>query len=407
MAKKLSYFGLVMVLLPALCFATNFGGEWGNSLYFMQDRLDTLRPLTSGFENLNLHATNINGSNVSLFTNLNATNGFTDSTRKKVEVDHLYLDWRNIGGLANARIGRQTVYEGFKVKNFDGAKIDALIAKNFTVSGFGGLTVPSKYSSSYVIVNPDSSLYRAGAKAAFHLPTTDAALLFEDEARKSGPDKNGIGLDLAQSMGKTASLRASGVYGLTEKSIDNYRVRCTVEPSEKLALEASVYVDKEAPDTVSLFKAFNIFKPYTQTSATATWFFCDKASLSGGYVLRLFDGAGTCHEVEVRYDHTCFSAGFIQDIGYGGSNSQLDLCVRLFGRHPLQLEAGGTGMMYTTELLSKSQLAYIGRAALVYHPSVSWLNARLEVQQLHNMFYASDTRVLLTTQIRFSKFTAQ
>lgn len=395
-----------VVLLPALCFATNLGGEWGNSLYFMQDRIDTLRPLTSAFENINLHAINIKGSDLSFYTNLNATNGFADSTRKKIEVAHLYFDWRNIGDRVDARLGRQTLYDEFGVKNIDGLKFNARLSKNFSLSGFGGATVPSRYSTSYIQNSIDTAGGSAGIKAALRLAKTDAAVSFQQDVDRGQKGKNGVDLDLAQSAGSALSLRANGVYGITEKSIDNYRVLIAYDPSEKVAVEASVYANNVKPDTMDRF-SIKIFKRYTQTSAIATWSCCDKAALSGGYVVRLLEGDNINHEVEIHYDHTWYSAGFVQDVGYGGSNSEVDAGIRLFNNRQLQLEAGGSGMIYTTELISKSQIAYVGRAAVVYRPLFSWFNARLEIQQLHNQLYSSDTRVLLTTQIRFSQFTAQ
>jgi hypothetical protein len=395
-----------VLLLPVLCLAADYGGEWGNSLYLTQDRIDTVRPLISGYENLNLHATKINGSDVSLFANMNLTNGFTDSTRKKFELDHCYLDWRNIGGHVNAKIGRQSIYEGFTIKHIDGIKCDAELGKNFALSGYGGATVPSRYSTEYFQHSPDTAYGLGGIKAAFSTVNTKAAVTFEQDVDYGQIDHTGCGLDFEQSMGKSASLRAMGVYSLTEKDLDDYQLLLTFNPTEKINVEASLYSNTEEPDTADIFKV-NVFKNYHQASATATWYCCDKATLSGGYVLRLLDGDNTNHEVEIHYDHTWYSAGFVQDVGYGGSNSEIDAGLRLFTQHQFQFEAGGSGMIYTTKLISNSQLAYVGRAAVVFCPVFSWFNARLELQQLHNQFYASDTRVMLTTQIRFSKFTAQ
>lgn len=406
MAQKINNIGWGVLLLPALSFAANFGGEWGNSLYFVKDRIDTLRPLATGFENINLHATDINGSDISLFTNMNTTNRFTDSTRKKFELDHLYLDWRNIGGHVDTRIGRQSIYEGFTVKHLDGLKFDARLANNFSLSGFGGATVPSRYSDAYFQSSVDTAGGLAGVKAAFAAAKTRAAVSFEQQVDKGEADKNGLGLDFEQSMGKSASLRAEGVYSLTNKEFNDYRVLLTCDPTEKISLEASLYANTEEPDTADIFKV-NVFKTYHQVSATATWLCCENSTLSGGYVMRLIEGDNTNHEVELNYDHGWYTAGFLQDAGFGGTNSELNASFRFFNQKPVQVEAGGSGMVYKTESMSKSQLAYVGRAALVFIPAATWFNARLEIQQLHNKFYSSDTRVLFTTQIRFSKFTAK
>jgi hypothetical protein len=408
MAYKPTFFGWALLLLPALCFATNFGGDWGTTLYLYRDRIDTLQSLTNFYENLNIHAININGSDISVFANANATNAFSDPSRKEIEINHFYLDWRNIENKIDLRIGRQRNFEGVEPVYFDGLSLHAHLTPNITLSAYGGPKVPSRFSSTAIETNKDSALVDIGARAQAAFGKTFMGLSFHQDQQYHTTTDRDVGVDLSQSVGKLLFCRGDYTYSTLENKPDNYELFVQLKPLEKLKVTGTFYGDNSKPDTMDIF-ATRIFKDYYQASFAAAFGLSPQTMVSAGYVQRIINDDNTNYEIKARFENPRFFAEFLQDWGYGGFNTQGNVSIHFWKTTYTYLEAGGTFMRYGfSDTASAAPLyAWLGRAAVDVAPMLSWWNSRLELQFIRNRFYQYDTRLLFVTHINFSTFTTR
>jgi len=406
MTHKVSILGWA-VLLPALCFATNFGGDWGTTLYLYRDRIDTLQSLTNFYENLNVHAININGSDISVFANANATNAFTGPSRKEVEVNHLYLDWRNIQNKLDLRVGRQRNFEGVEPCYFDGVSFHARLLPNITLSAYGGPKVPSRFSSTAVETNKDSAIIDIGARAQAAFGKTLMGLSFHQDQQYHTTSDQDIGADLSQSIGKLF-YRGDYTYSISENRPDNYELYLQLKPFEKINITGTFYGDNSKPDTMDIF-ATRIFQDYYQASFAAAYGFSPQTIVSAGYMQRIINEDNANYEIKARFENPRLFAEFLHDWGYGGFNTQGNIAVHFWKTTYTLMEVGGTVMRYGfSDTASALPLyAWVGRAAVDVAPALSWWNSRLELQYLRNRFYQYDTRLLFVTHIYFSTFTTR
>ena len=401
--KKICFF----ISVPVFCFATNFGGEWGNSAYLYKNRLDTVQSLANFYENLNFHAININGSDISAYTDLNATNGFTSPDRKKFEVNHLFLDWRDIGAFADIRVGRQRVYEGCKSTYLDGLSLESRITNAISLSGYGGLQVPSRFSSSFVTTNRDSSPAEIGLRARGNFKQTNIGLSFFDSHDRSKNLEQDLGADLTHSFGKKLFLKSDFIYKIDNGKLNDLDLLLDFKPSDRAILTAAYNVNYSLPETLDVF-ASKIFQNYQQLRFNTLFFISSATTIETGYLYRTLDDNSVNHEFECLVNHGPLSAGFQQLWGYGGFSTAGNASVRFWKTSLSEIEAGANVTRYGfSDTVGTALYAWLGRLAIDFTPTAPWLDSRLEFQGLRNRYYKYDARILFMTHVRFSKFTKQ
>ncbi|MBI5020454.1 MAG: hypothetical protein HZB59_03370 [Ignavibacteriales bacterium] len=149
MKNKILFFLLLSILvLSAFSVAQNINGRFSTSFYTWEkfDTVDQSNIITRIYQNAEVNAS---FGDVSLHTFLNgATGGIKSlSDNGQVRVYNAYLQWKNIGGVLEARLGRVPVFAGVGNGIIDGALFKSEITSQLTVTGYGGGNVSTALRS--------------------------------------------------------------------------------------------------------------------------------------------------------------------------------------------------------------------------------------------------------------------
>ncbi len=148
---------IVFSVLPSLALSMVFDATWSNALGFQKDRGDTTGPTLGYDENLVLACKKINQSDVSFFSNVDYTHGYTSPGKHRFEVTSAYLDWSPHGKPLDLCIGRQLNYDGNTLVYLDGVKLQSTIKDQLVLTGTGGRPVASRYSKETFISRVDTT----------------------------------------------------------------------------------------------------------------------------------------------------------------------------------------------------------------------------------------------------------
>lgn len=153
---------LLFVVCGLQLFGQNINGRFSSAIYTFE-RADSALAKTlfvRGYHGLSL---NINQGNYSLRTSLNLDNGFSNSlnTDSRLRLYNLFLEARDLFGVATLRLGRQSVYTAAMTGLFDGASLDLKYA-GYRLNSFYGGNVPDYQR--FELTDKWSNDFVAGAK---------------------------------------------------------------------------------------------------------------------------------------------------------------------------------------------------------------------------------------------------
>jgi hypothetical protein len=175
-----------------------------------------------------------------------------------------------------------------------------------------------------------------------------------------------------------------------------------LQASEKLLLDAGAAKVSLFEDT-TLTLVRNIFKDYFEANARAYYTFSSKCGLGAGYLVRDFTDEGLMHEIDVLARIQTLVLNVRQDFGYGEPGTKISAGIGLWNAFMTEGRINESYLRYTFSD-SLAQYSWVNELTVDLRPPVSWWDAHLGFEVLRNRFYNYDTRVLLSTSIRFSRF---
>lgn len=381
------------------------GGAWNNSLYLRDDRVDTTRPMLGFYENLDLYAKKISGSDLSLYTNVNYSKDFGSTGLKAFELTNLYLDWEAAGKPISLRAGRQRGFEGNTPAYFDGVRLKANVREKVLLTASGGVKIPSRYSDLFIEDKVDKGVVDLVLRADYRLKNGLAGLIYQNDIRYFKTLGQDLGAFYSRDFNDRLYGRANVVYDLAARDIRTFQLLSTYRASDKLTLDAEVSKEAFKIDSSSIFQ-MKIFKAYKQGSVNGYYALPGERTVMAGYLLRRFDfNEELAHEITARLMSDRCRLLLRQDLGYGGAATQAEAGVRVFqtGMASAELTAGLL-RSDSSEVQTDPRMAYHGGLVLDLGPRFSAWGVKLDGQVLRNAYYDYDLRLYASTIVRFSRF---
>lgn len=403
---KFVVFLLVLVFCRTGIFPMLLTGNWDNTAYYYKNPLDTLQPSLRLHESLLLQGRKLGNTNLSFSSNIGYTNAFKGTDHKDAELSHLYLEWADDSNRVALRAGRQGLYEAYRPLYLDGMKAQWRPARFLTLTGAGGIRVPSRFSGGYFQAGNDSSalnvLFRAEGRPA---ENTKLGLTFQG-AQTPGISRQDLSLDARQRFSQRIDALADVHYDVTDKKAEEAMVSAHFRPTDKIRLHSGFTMQEELTDTASFADSIRWERHIGGTlGATVTpW---KALSLYLGYAGRAFPETRFEHQIAGRAEWRRIFLSFRRDMGDLGTGSRADAG---FYRRLTPVWAGGcygSYMLYHFSSLDPStRKAWLASANLDITP-MDKLDIRAEYQVLGNRYFEYDNRVMLTTRLRFSEFRKQ
>jgi hypothetical protein len=305
----------------------------------------------------------------------------------ELQVAYLYVDWRDLAGVVDLRLGRQLVVDDLDWYSLDGLKAAWRAHRSLTVEAYAGRAVPiDAFLSSEPFLNDGVELadgpilsFGGGARwrpiadlsvsAAFRQElmlrpdaidaygrpegSADAALLRAASGGKIGTQERLLGASLGYTLRPARlSLYGHGVWNLLFGALDRARAGLAWDPSTELHVGAEYLRVRPRFAGDSIFNVFNIF-PYDRGRLELTWSILPGLVVEGGYFLQsvnggvvsadpatgdpgaVFTSSNRSHgpSAELRYGRDAWTVGALAEaatnfqgrIAYGGNYRRFEL----------------------------------------------------------------------------------
>lgn len=420
MKKFIPYVALIL-LLPAASSAQSVSGRFSSSFYTWEkyDTVDQSDLITRLYQNVELNA---GYGDVSFHTFMNGAIGGAGSMSEngQVRVYNAYLRWKNIGGVAEARIGRVPVFAGVGNGVVDGLSLKSDLSSQITLSAYGGGNVSTALRSDAFDNLKDN--YFAGAQAVARFPEgVRLGLSYMNRQREVNsywtvrPDSayNPVTLLVEPPNRKEQLLGADALYDIKGGHSLYGRVDYDLNASElkKLEFDGRLSLTGEIAVTGTFIHRtprifYNTFFTLFPTESVQ--------ELEGGVEYRLCPWANAMGRIAyVMYDDDNsmrYTAGILTNYGglkYAGSSGYAgDLhSVAVDAAYPLydRLITPNVGLEYSLYDLSGagSESMIAALAGVAVHPARS-VSIDLQAQFLRNKIMDSDMRIFGKVSYWFS-----
>jgi hypothetical protein len=139
---------LAIFLLTSFATGQSINGRFSTSFYTWEkfDTVNQSNIITRIFQNAEVNAAY---GDFSLHTYFNGATGGVKSLSDngQVRIYNAYLQWKNIGGVLDARVGRVPIFAGVGNGIIDGALLKSEIMPQLTITGYGGGNVSTALRS--------------------------------------------------------------------------------------------------------------------------------------------------------------------------------------------------------------------------------------------------------------------
>ncbi len=402
---------LIVFLLPTFLFAQNLNLRLTTTAYMWQ-RYETPEVSTNHLRAFQLAQLTLSQGNVSFHAFVNFSNDF----REKQLEDPIFrfynfcVNWRNLFGRLNFKLGRISIYSGVGVGTIDGAYVNAKITKFLSANIYGGFLMPVNQK---LKLNDDpKNNFMFGGQLKFSTGELSASLSYFNQHRKPKTYEalraDSLGDVFVQEINLTSSqyqivsgdlnyefsifeLYLRGDYDVNKVKFTRGEISAGVNLIDRFKLMASYdYRDPRIPAN-SIFSVFN-YGVTKEIEAGMQYLISSKLRAYVGFsnVSYVDDKS---QRIVLGFDMGYGSVNLTRRIGYAGELDGISAQVyySMFDNRFIASAGLNYASYKLSELASKHKdlVAFVGGSL---KPS-NFLSFDVQAQYIQNRIYKSDFRV--------------
>ena len=320
-----------------------------------------------------------------------------------------YLDWRNLPGKGQLRLGRQRIFAGVGFGTLDGLLAKFSILSRVQILGYAGLLAPAlneakleKWEDSHMIggqllATPFRSLRVSLSyvrRNRLPLRYTLPGRFTEERVTFQALQNELFGVDLSYSGLKNATLFGRLDYDLGLHRVRRVDFRGNYRAGPRLQWGVSLIHRTPYQNLNSIFSVFTQYG-YDEYGLNFRYKLAGDLAFIGRGGTRVYRGDNGFFFGGGFYWRNQYF-GYFHRSGYEGLGDNLIVQTNWLLRKKLTVLLGANIFSYSLnpEYDSERELAVAGNLGLIYRPS-SWTDINLQVQSLHNERYRSDLRFFL------------
>lgn len=301
-----------------------------------------------------------------------------------------YADWRADGGVVQARLGRQFLYQGVINGSVDGMSLALRPTDGVDLKVVGGVSAP--YDRSLDIKSWDEGGLLGAYVSARVAPEAKVEASYVQQRRAEQVAWEQVGGALNGVLAGAVYYQAQLDYNLKASTVQGMRYRATYAPDGPWQVFAEYNAQRPRIFEDSYFNIFELEGFQQLRGGLSRTLGPYQVGVEGFHTI--YEEEETTDEVMVRLGSSWGAIGVVYQTGYGGDNFGLYADVRYPVGDDLTLRLHSSHYSYQRRSIAISEEATAVSGGIEYRP-IRDLRLLAEVQQSLNTYYSNDVRGLL------------